>query len=608
MKPWRLLAVAAMLALVAGCSEKKAETATLGDADLEPPMWHFEPIDHRQGDMTLTDVWGRSDGAVFVVGWYGTIFSNRVTAANPEGLWTRMASGTNEHLTAIWGVENGGRFRQRGVDGEMFAVGWHGTILHYHPNPDAKPTPVPEDGVWQLVSGPGHELVPKTKVDPYCPDFDGDGIADDGGGAPTGGGGDGWWSPDQTCRSGTAASCDDNCRSTANGPQRPIRDVGGGTGGLPDGCLNPADGDGPYPASGATTRNQVDADGDGIGRDCDDDDQAASTPAPFRPALLDVWASAQNGQLVVVAVGEQGALITYAGADAAPATPAPTTVVTDPAAWFAQDGLSYRFDNDCSGATPVGTVCGGSGRLPPSCPAQCHPYRTNCDCPVDQGQCCDAGAPTGCENNSCTPVVNACGTPTAGSCSAICPGCFRRLDTTLRSVTSDGTNVIAVGAAGTVVKLSIDPATPATLLATWTRPDCTPMPKPLDERPVLTRVAMAGSVAHVVGAAGVFARVDASAASCGLTTLDASCGAPQAFMADIFPLSGSRAYAIGDAGVFIIINGQLGSACTPNRTPVELVATDLLQNLNGLWVTRVQGTERVWFVGATGVLVRAGYY
>ena len=47
------------------------------------------------------------------------------------------------------------------------------------------------------------------KIDPYCPDYDGDGIPDDGGSA-SGSGPDGWWSQDATCSGGNDSNCDDN--------------------------------------------------------------------------------------------------------------------------------------------------------------------------------------------------------------------------------------------------------------------------------------------------------------------------------------------------------------------------------------------------------------
>jgi hypothetical protein len=590
-------------ALLSSCPAKDAGQVTAGDADREDPIWHFEPIDHRQGDMTLTDIWGRSDGAVFIIGWFGTIFTNRATVANPEGLWVKMESNTVENLTAIWGVENGSRFRQRNVDGEMFAVGWNGTLLHYNPNPTMKQNPVPEDGVWQTIAGPGAEFVPKTKVDPLCPDFDGDGIPDDGGGAP-GGGGDGWWSPDLTCKAGGTSSCDDNCRTVANGPLRPIRDVN------VDGCIQSGV-DAPHGAA----RNQIDADSDGYGLDCDPNDTVADTRPPFRPALFDVWATANSGQIVVAAVGENGAFITYNGVDAANPVVPPALAITDRAAWIAQESLTYRYDNDCDTATPVGTTCAGSVRLPPSCPAQCHPYRTSCSCTPPGSQCCDAGASTGtgCGDGSCPAVNNACASTTNSDgdtimkCSTDCPGCFRRMDKTLRSVTSDGTNLVAVGASGVVVKLGIDVTSAPSLSATWVRPDCIPMPYPLDGRPVLTAVAQRNNTFLAVGAGGSYAAIDPTAGGCGLSTLPADANMPPAFLTGLFPLNGNHAFAVGDSGIFLELNGT--GQCTPRGTgPVRTITTELPQNLNSLWVTWADGVQRVWFVGATGTVVRAGCY
>ncbi len=562
---------------------------------------------HEQGDMTLTDVWGRSDGAVFIAGWYGTILTNRTTPTNPYGSWFRMETNTVEHLTAIFGLENGRRFNQaNNVDGEMFAVGWNGTLLHYHPNPTMKPNPVPEDGVWEVVAGIGKEFLPRTKVDPFCPDFDGDGVSDDGGGSATNTA-DGWWTPNATCKAGSTTTCDDNCRTAANGPERPIRDVN------QDGCIQSGT-DQPFPTSGADTRNQVDADSDGIGRECDDDETTGNTYAPFRPTFFGIWAANANEQLLVVAVGERGALVTYTGLDAAAPVVAPALALNDRSAWVAQDSLTFRYDNDCDGGTPVGTVCGGSMRLPPSCPAQCHPYRTICECPPDQGQCCDGAASTGagCGDGTCGPAANACGTPIAGSCSTICPGCFRRLDETLRSISGNAGTLVAVGASGTVLKRAFDVGNLQLVNDTWTRPDCTPMPKPLDERPVFTAVSERDGAFHLSGVGGTMARLDPNAGSCGLQALDPSCQPSRAFITDVFGTGGNRSYAVGDGGVFLQINGGFGGTCTDDGNPdndlVHIVPTKVPQNFNALWVTRVDDVERIWMVGAQGIVIRASYF
>src|SRR5262249_28982268 len=163
----------------------------------------FDDIQHNQGTAELSAVWGRSDGAVFAVGWGGLIISNAVTKANPNGVWGTMQSNTTENLTGIVGTANGASFGLPAQQGEQVAVGWHGTVLHYHPNPDQNKDT--EDGVWQVVAAPGGpSFVPLLLADPACPDYDGDGIADDGNR-------DGW-AGDALCTGGNYTNCDDNCR------------------------------------------------------------------------------------------------------------------------------------------------------------------------------------------------------------------------------------------------------------------------------------------------------------------------------------------------------------------------------------------------------------
>ena len=179
--------------------------------------------------------------------------------------------------------------------------------------------------------------------------------------------------------------------------------------------------------------------------------------------------------------------------------------------------------------------------------------------------------------------------------------------------------MVAVGASGAALKLSIDPTTPTTLLGTWIRPDCVPRadclpmpdcagrPDPLDSQLVLTSVAERDGVFQLVGAAGTYATLNPSAGRCGITSLATGSGLPPTFLTSIFPLNGDHAYAIGDNGIFVELNGR--GPCTPTPTgPVAVITTDLPRNLNALWVTRVNGAEFVWLVGATGTVVRAGCY
>jgi hypothetical protein len=618
MRVWVLLAGTS---LALACQKDDVDQVQRGDVDREDPRWHFDRIDHQQGDMTLTDVWGRSDGAVFVVGWYGTIFTNRATVANPGGIWTKLESNTTEHLTAIWGVENGRQFRQqRNEDGELWAVGWNGALLHYHPNPTGLTAPVPEDGRWQVIAGPGRGFTPRVKIDPYCPDADGDGVADDGGGALGAPGPDGWWSLADTCRGGNTAACDDNCRESPNGNLRPIVDRNGDFTLPGQNCLE-------YPEDGPSTSvnpPQDDPDGDGLGTVCDELDGPALTET-FQPTLFDVWATldpADATRVMVVAVGEDGAVVSYVGPNGAQTVAPPALGIDDRGAWIAQPHVSYLYSNDCpllvGGPTPAGTVCvgaggAGPGRLPPACAAQCTPYKTTCDCPVAQNQCCVdgnaallVGAPChgpGCESFAGSreglPAENACDAAT-GACGVICPNCFRRLDKTLRSIASDGTTLVAVGIGGTVVTLGIGGMDPT---GVWTLPDCSPnTPPPLDERPLLTAVSPRDGGFHMVGAGGLVGGV-VPGSSCGL---DTRCGAPPAFMAGVFSIGQQRGYAVGDSGTLVEFGAPSGDCV--GAPAVESIVNDTKENLNSIWVTRTQGVARLWMVGAHGAMVRATYY
>ncbi len=626
MHRWLMSALFILLSIGPGCTDRRPGVdVEQGDVD-EPPRWHFERVEHALGDMTLTDVYGRDDGTVVVVGWYGAIFTNRTTEQNPEGQWRPMASGTTEHLNGIYGVTNGRQFNQAEArDGEMFAVGWNGTLLHFHPNPDNLPAPQPENGRWRVIGGPGNGFTARVKIDPFCPDYDGDGVLDDAGGDPTTGGPDGWWSPADACAGGATANCDDNCRTSPNGPERPIVDRDGDFGDPvnPANCLE-ASADG-----GDAANNQVDGDGDGVGTVCDDN-LGQSAINEFRPTLFDVWAAehpSDNTQVVVVAVGENGALLSYVGPNGAQAVVTPVLPIDDRDAWIAQEQIPFWYTNDCPflGVAPAydGT-CAGSGRLSPRCPAQCNVLKdgdayggaSDCDCPVSAGQCCVDGAATPattgapCAGPGCVsalgdrtgqPAVNACGgidgtSPVAGECYDGCPNCFRRLDKTLRAITSDGSTLVAVGASATVIYLN-DITNPT---AVWTHPHCgADTPAPLDERPILTAVSTDGGTFEAVGAAGTVVVITPSG-GCDQTP---RCGAPPAFLSGVFSRGNGQAWAVGDGGTFVDL--QSASTDCLNDPPVVEIDNDLDGNLNAIWVYT---WERMWFVGATGTLIRAGFY
>jgi hypothetical protein len=534
--------------------------------DNEPPRWRFERIEHGLGDLTLTGVYTRSDGTVFAVGWAGTIITNRKSPTNLKGAWIAMASHTTENLTAIAGTEDGAEFGLAAAEGEMFAVGWNGTVLHYHPNPDGDP--LTDDGDWQILSAPGvGRFVGLLKSDPACPDFDGDGTPDDGDG-------DGFWG-NAPCAAGLTSGCDDNCRTAANGPDRPIVDSNG------DGCVGPGD------APPAAASWQADADGDGVGTVCDDTENASS-PRPGFDADLFAVAVAQSGTtLTVVAAGGGGALLSYVGPDGSlPAATPAGFPVSDPRAWLAQQSLAFRYDDDCPAGWPAGTTC-GNGRLPPSCPAMCNPRATTCDCTL--GQCCDAAASTGagCVDGSCGPAANACGAD--GVCLPFCPGCFRRLEQTLRGVAIDGDRVLVAGAGGAILEGSAQ--TPG---GVWRAATCSPMPAPLDGRPVLTAVSGGGGSFEVVGAAGTTLAYTTD--SCPFTPFDSGTAA---FLSAVRATGGGWGYAVGDAGTLLQLQNGTVEPLDP-RVTENLLAVTTSYDTTGL--------EWVWTVGAGGVLVRGAYY
>jgi hypothetical protein len=569
--------------------------------------------------MTLTDVWGRGDGAVFVVGWYGTIFTNRVTASNPSGAWMRMTSGTVEHLTGIYGVENGNQFGQASnLDGEMFAIGWNGTLLYYNPNPDpvGNPNPTPEDGAWQVIADPSQSFLPKIKVDPACPDYDGDGVPDDGG-DPLGGPPDGWWSADATCTSPADAACDDNCRTSPNGDLRPFEDTTG------DGCPNAPTSD----------PQQVDVDSDGIGESCDDNDNSVDAPGRLAPTLFDVWAEANGSDTTVIAVGEDGAMVAYQGPNGAQVVTPPALPITDRAAWTAQEHVPYRLVNDCDASTPPGNNCedtNAPGILPPSCPAQCNPLRSVCEClPGAADACCQLGNRTCCVAGTVytSGAADGCcqsGGEAAcsaqlgqGECSEKCPDCFRRHDKTLRSVSVTGAgSIVAVGAQGTILEAPI-----TDIFGVWTSPNCTMTPPPpLDERPLFTAVSGGPTAAHIVGAAGVVVTYDPFSASVGTPcTPVPRCGAPPGFLAGVYALEDGHSFIVGDVGMLLELDvGRTECGLDVDRDgvisqPVMPIDNKVQENLNAVWQTTAQDATgtwiiRYWLVGASGMMVRAGFY
>ncbi len=571
-----------------------AKTVVKVDNNDRQQSWHFARQTVPASAATVSGVYGNSSNELYVVGAGGVIMSYR------SGTWASMSSPTAVNLTAIAGVENGANFKLPAGKGEMVAVGWHGTVLYFHPNPDGDPTT--EDGAWSIIASSGDSTTglladpsavqptfsPLLKPDAACGDFDGDGRADDGDG-------DGWIGNYQNaqhiCTGGQKTNCDDNCRTTANGDQRPLGDADG------TGCVGP----GSLPD---LSRDQVDNDGDSIGLVCDTDDTVKQPPARFEGTLFSVWAKADGQNFEVVAVGEDGALVSFNGVSSS-GTPSPTKqTVTDITGWIAQETLGYRFVDDCDDTTAPGQSC-ANGRLPPDCPAQCNPKKTVCTCPTDQGQCCDPSANTG-----DPPAANACGAD--GNCSTLCPTCFRRLEETLRSISVDGNNIAAVGASGTIVYGALDKLTDV-----WTAPSCPNPPPPLDQKPVLAVVQAEGGAFEIAGAAGAIFRGSSS----GNCTIASRTGAPQGFLSGIYALGGDNSYVVGDEGTFLQVQG---GTVTP-------IVTQITENLFGIAHTQAplsddelqsigidpktidpntppQQVDRYWLVGAGGTIVEASFF
>ena len=593
-----ILGLTAVALLLAQCRDNNRRVTE--DFSTREPRWHFVRQGQPAGDTTFTGTYGNSMNELFVVGWGGVILTNRT------GAWERMPSPTNVNLTAISGVENGGVFGLPAAHGEMVAVGWHGTILHYHPNPDTDP--LTEDGVWTLIASAGDPVTgqladaatqslpvfaPLLRPDPACPDTDGDGRGDDGDD-------DGWVGNtgglQHICVGGATANCDDNCRIVANGNQRPLTDSTG------TGCVGP----GSVPD---LSRDQVDNDSDGVGLTCDDDDFLPSYLPRFESHLFSVWMRANGNNLRVIAVGEEGALADFTGLSAGALPSGMMQPVTATGGWEAQVNLGFRFVDDCDPATPAGQAC-DNGRLPPTCQAQCNPIKTTCTCPVAQGQCCDTTASTGASGPD-GPAANACN-PATGNCSSLCPNCFRRLEETLRSVTVDNNTIAAVGASGTIVYGDLTDVN-----LTWSAPSCPDPPAPFDEKPLLTAVRAAGGAFQIIGAAGaVFRGTDG-----GGCDIASRLGAPKGFLSAIFPTGGDSSFIVGDEGVLVQQQGGTLTAIPTNTdqnffaiwrtfaplTDDEILSTgQLLEDLDPN-VPRPD-FARFWLIGAGGTIIQATFF
>lgn len=550
--------------------------------DNAKPKWHVEAYPQNLTTNTLLAMYGRSDGILFAVGVNGTILTKLADG------WQLMASPTSAHLTAITGVENGSLFGlANNADGEMWAVGWQGTVLHYHPNPDGDPNT--NDGAWQIIAAPeGAALVPVLRPDPACLDFDGDGIPDDGDASG--------WAGDAPCKAGNTTLCDDNCRDTANGTARPLADPTGGA------CL--ASGTACSAAATAFTAAcpaavpawvppaQQDTNGDGVGDACQSAGAAAAPAPAFRGTLFGLWAQATGNNVQVIAVGEAGAVVTYSGTSAAKAPTAPALPMMNPRAWTAETGVAFRYDDDCAALPAL-----GCSHLPPQCPAFCSPLLDSaqlvptCSCPLTQNQCCDAAA---CQAGACDGT---------GYCTTYCVNCFRHLDQTLYAVYATGNQVVAVGANGTAIVN--DPTTlsnPATLgTSFWHFPFCLVVPPPLDLPHRFAAIADNGANLVVVGQQGAVVNFSYASGNCPYNPL---LGGPAGFLSGAHYVGGPHGtFAVGDEGLLLQIQA------TYNNSPLTTIATGVKTSFNAVWsITNSQNEPEAWLVGADGNIVRAVYY
>ncbi|MEO1480536.1 MAG: hypothetical protein AAFU77_00405 [Myxococcota bacterium] len=589
---------AVLLLILWGCESSTPETVTPEDViDPENPEWRFEVFEPAVADdVTFTSVWTNERGDAFVAGWFGTILTNR------SGEWERMPTPTDENLTAIAGENNGRRFGlEENADGEMFAVGWSGTVLYYHPDPNGDEDP--SDGEWRKIAGPGGEspsfFSPLTRIDPACPDADGDGIADDGNG-------DGWsgnaGGVNTFCGMDgvSAAACDDNCRELPNGPDRPLADTNTST--VADtGCLGPGD----LPVG----NSQTDADMDGIGTQCDDDDSVAAEGDRFTETLFDLDVDRDGDTLSIVAVGGNGSIVSFNGESNSANPGSGMSALEDARNWVAQAQLPFRFstDDDClTGDLVADATTGGcGGLLYPSCAAQCGPAKTTCECAPTDGQCCDPAASTGagCAAgvDSCGPAFNACAGD--GDCTTACPECFRRMAQTLRSVAVSDTRIVAVGSRGTIAVLDTS-AGPDALMDTWAVPACPAPAPPLDENPLLTLVGTNNGNFVTGGAAGALFNLNIGEEDCPATAVN---GVPPAFLSDVVVVGGNRFFAVGDNGLFLEVRGG-NATVIPTQIEENFLAIRRSRFPNPDPESEGETLERFWLVGATGRIVRAGFF
>jgi hypothetical protein len=127
----------------------------------------------------------------------------------------------------------------------------------------------------------------------------------------------------------------------------------------------------------------------------------------------------------------------------------------------------------------------------------------------------------------------------------------------------------------------------------WNAPACTPMPAPLDARPVLSSVGANGGGFLAVGADGALVRYPGG--DCAVAPV---AGGPSSFLSGLHATTASDAYVVGDGGLLFGLHGGVIEKLTPKVD----------EGLFSIGTAYNEGYERLWAVGAGGVVVTGAYY
>jgi len=139
----------------------------------------------------------------------------------------------------------------------------------------------------------------------------------------------------------------------------------------------------------------------------------------------------------------------------------------------------------------------------------------------------------------------------------------------------------------------------------WQIPVCGSAINLVDEGLPISGSSAAGSGIHLVGSQGGVLRYPG-----GSCFADERPGAPPARLFGVFATGGNRAWAVGDEGTLLYVHGQ-GADTIPNeinRDFKEVWRTNLPRILEPDDPGPPIYDERLWIVGATGSIVKAGYF